>query len=144
VGVGGTAVVLEGTKQGVGVLFVGGLGEGAAVVGALMLLPCEEITPPNCAALQFSIEFPATMVFFTKMAAPSWVMIPPPNRADSLLAIIEFSMFIVAVSLRAAEKTPPLNPVVLLPLIVVLVMLAVPLNWTTPAWLTNCQRPCCL
>jgi hypothetical protein len=101
----------------------------------LMLLPCDEITPPNCAALQFSIELSATMVFFTKTAAPSWVMIPPPNRADSLLAIVEFSMFIVVLLSRAAEKTPPLNPVVLLPLIVVFVMLAVPLNWTTPAWL---------
>jgi uncharacterized protein (DUF983 family) len=44
-------------------------------------------------------------------------------------------MFIVVLLSRAAEKTPPLNPVVLLPLIVVFVMLTVPLNWRTPAWL---------
>jgi hypothetical protein len=99
----------------------------------LMLLPCEEITPANCAALQFSIELPATIVFFTKTAAPSWVMIPPPNRADLLFAMVEFSMFIVVLASRAAEQTPPLNWAALLPLIVVFVMLAVPPSWRTPA-----------
>src|SRR5215210_4533060 len=95
----------------------------------LMLLPCEEIAPPNCAVSQLSCELPATMVFFTRTVVPVEVKIPPPSRADSLETIVELRMFTRAAS---SATTPLLNPawlVVLLLLIVLFVMLATPPSW---------------
>src|SRR5829696_5223113 len=77
------------------------------LLSLLMLLPREEMVPPNSALLQLLSVLPATMVFFTKMVVPVFaVRMPPPKREDVLEAMVEFSMFMRAPSSAA---TPPLT-----------------------------------